>query len=71
MAQPAEVEADQLPHGIQAQAARHHRVAPKVAVEEPQVGVNIQFGDQLALVVLTAGLVNLRDAIEHQHVGSR
>ena len=33
--QPTEVETDQLPHRIQAQAARHDRIADKVATEEP------------------------------------
>src|SRR5690554_5202513 len=32
---PAKVKADQLPHGIQTQTARHYRIAFKVATEKP------------------------------------
>src|SRR5262249_33855743 len=32
---PAQKEADQLPHCVQPQAARHHRVAAEMALEEP------------------------------------
>jgi hypothetical protein len=38
LAEPAEEEAGQLPHGVEAQAARHDRVADEVAGEEPVVG---------------------------------
>src|SRR5690606_25719714 len=69
IALPAEVEADQLPHGVEAQAARHHRVALEVAGEEPEVRIDIEFGDDLALAVFTAGVADMHDAIDHQHVG--
>src|ERR1700712_3226522 len=36
---PAQEKADQLPHGIEAQAARHHRIAFEVTAEEPQVRI--------------------------------
>src|SRR5690554_4010442 len=68
-AQPAEVETHQLPHGIQAEATRHHRVPFEVASEEPQVRMNIQLGNDLALAEATAGLTDVRDAVNHQHVG--
>ena len=38
-AKASQIEANQLPHGIEAQAARHYRIANKVATEEPQVGL--------------------------------
>ena len=38
-----------------------------MALEEPEVGVDIQFGDQLALAVRPALGVNLRDPVHHQH----
>src|SRR5690606_5328987 len=53
-ADPAEVEADQLPHGVQAQAARHDRIADEVALEEPEVGVDVEFGLDIALAVVAA-----------------
>jgi hypothetical protein len=36
-AEPAEVEAGQLPHAVEAEAAGHHRIALEVAREEPEV----------------------------------
>src|SRR5690554_248943 len=71
VAKPAQIEAHQLPHGIQAQAAGHDRVSGKMAIEEPEIGVNIQLGNQFAFVEPAALLLNARDAIKHQHVGRR
>src|SRR5690606_29022266 len=59
IALPAEVEAYQLPHGVEAQAARHDGVAFEVAGEEPQVRVDIQLGDQFALAVLAADITDV------------
>src|ERR1700684_233205 len=41
-AEPAEEEAEQLPQRVDAEAARHHRVALEVAGEEPEVGLEIE-----------------------------
>ncbi|MNJ48214.1 hypothetical protein D3C77_434010 [compost metagenome] len=70
IALPAEEETDQLPHGIQAQAAWHDRVAFEMATEEPQVRMNIEFGDDFTLAVPAAVLTNVSDPIDHQHVRS-
>src|SRR3989344_1707309 len=40
--QPGQVKTDELPHGIEPQAAGHDRVALKVAGKEPQVGFDIE-----------------------------
>ena len=66
-AQPAEEEADHLPQRVEAEAARHHRVALEVAEEKPEVRLHIEFGADHALAVLAAGLGDLGDAVEHQH----
>ncbi len=42
--QPGQVETDELPHRVQAQAARHDRIALEVAVEEPEIRPHVQFG---------------------------
>jgi len=68
VALPAEVEADQLPHGIETQAAGHDRIAFEVASEEPEIRVDIQLGDQLALAILAAHFTDVNDTIDHQHV---
>src|SRR5690606_15465576 len=68
VALPAQIEADQLPHGIEAEAARHDRVAFEVATEEPQVRVDVELSDDFALAVLAAGFADMNDAIDHQHV---
>ena len=49
------------------QAARHHRIALEVAGEEPEVGLDVELGHDLALAVLAAGVGDLHDAVEHQH----
>src|SRR5690606_17542501 len=51
-ADPAQVEADQLPHGVQAQAAGHDRIADEVALEEPEVRIDVEFGLDIALAVV-------------------
>ena len=53
-AEPAEEETDHLPHRIQAETARHHRIALEMAFEKPQIGMHIHFGEDLALVVAAA-----------------
>src|SRR6185312_3783737 len=67
LAQPRQVETAELPHGIQAQAAGHHRVADEVATEKPKVRMDVHFGADAALAVAAALFGNVRDAIEHQH----
>src|SRR5690606_11185950 len=68
---PAEEEADQLPHGIQAKAAGHDRVAFEMAAEEPQIRMNIELGDDLALAVLAADIGDMGNPVDHQHVRRR
>ena len=53
VAPPTQKKADQLPHGVQAETAGHDRVAGEVAVKKPEVGVNIEFGNQFAFARLT------------------
>src|SRR5690606_17494038 len=68
-AEPAKVKTDQLPHGVETQAARHYRVAFEVTGEKPQVGMNIQFGNDFALAEAAARFADVGDAIDHQHGG--
>ena len=42
-----------------------------MAVEEPEVFVNIEFGQNYAFACLAAITVDLGDAIEHQHIINR
>ena len=71
VAQQAQVKAEQLPGGVQAQATGHHRVAFEVAVEEPKVRANVQLGDDFAFAVAATGFGDMSDAIHHQHIGQR
>src|SRR5690349_22672041 len=64
---PAEEEARHLPQRVETEAPRHHRVALEVAGEEPQVRLDVELGHDLALAVLAALVVDLDDAVEHQH----
>src|SRR5690606_22287609 len=71
LAKPAEEKAGQLPHGFEAKAAWHDRVAGEVAWEEPQVGMDCEFCADKALVEFAASFTDFRDAVEHQHWRSR
>src|SRR5438128_1804429 len=66
-ADPAEVEADQLPERVETQAARHHRVLDEVAGEEPEVRIDVELGLDVAEAVLAAVVVDMGDAVEQQH----
>ncbi len=46
-AQPGQVEADQLPHRVEPEAAGHDRVAEEMAAEEPEVRADIEFSADL------------------------
>src|SRR5690606_14650235 len=69
LAEPGKIEAAQLPHRVHAQAAGHDRVALEVALEEPQVGADLEFGTDHALAVLATLGRDLGDPVEHQHRG--
>ena len=66
-AKPAEEKADELPERIEPQTTGHDRIALEMAGKKPEIGLHIEFGDDLALAVLTAGIGNMGDAVEHQH----
>src|SRR5690606_32616796 len=68
---PAEEKTYQLPHGVQAQAARHYRVFGKVAIKEPQVRADIELSNNLAFAICAAMVVDLDDTIHHQHIADR
>src|SRR5690606_17538460 len=63
-AQPGQVEAAQLPHGVQPQAAGHDRITLEVAVEEPQVRADVELGPDLALAVPATLGGDVGDAVE-------
>src|SRR5438477_1226725 len=67
LAEPGEEKAQHLPQRIEAEAARHHRIALEVAREEPQVGLHVELGPHPSLAVLAAVLRNLGNSLEHQH----
>ena len=46
---PAEEKTDQLPHGVETETARHDRVGFEMAFEKPQVGIDVELGDNLPL----------------------
>src|SRR3984893_2235311 len=64
---PAQEEAEKLPQCVERQAARHHRIALEMAGEEPEVRLHVEFGHDLALAIAAALVVDLHDAVEHQH----
>ena len=68
-AQPAEEKPDHLPHRIETEATRHHRVALEMAFEKPKVGAHVHLGHDLTLVVAAAAFGNAGDSVEHQHGG--
>src|ERR1700730_12886558 len=48
-------------------SAGHDRTALEMAREEPEVRLDVELGNRLALAMLAARLADLGDAIEHQH----
>src|SRR5471030_1059305 len=64
---PAQVKTDQLPHRIQPQASRHHRVALEMTGEKPEFRAQVQLGHDLALAVGSALVADVDDAVEHEH----
>src|ERR1035437_2347453 len=64
---PAQIKTDQLPHCIQPQASRHHRVALEMTGEKPEFRAQVELGDDLALAEGSALVADVDDAIEHQH----
>ena len=62
---PAQEKAYQLPHGVKTQAAWHDRIARKVAVKEPQVRCDVQFGNNFAFAVGAAFVGDMGNAIQH------
>ena len=52
-----------LPHGIETQTPRHHRVSREVAIKEPKVRVDIELGHNNALTCFTTITVNLTDTV--------
>src|SRR5262249_13601635 len=64
---PAHEEADQLPHGVEAKTAGHHRIVPEMAFEKPAVRANVELSFDAALAVRATIYGDLGDAIEHQH----
>src|SRR5690606_9329825 len=62
---PSEKKAGHLPQGIQTQASGHHRVAMKMAREEPQVRRDVELGADLAFAKAAAIIVDPGNAVEH------
>ncbi|GGH06771.1 hypothetical protein GCM10007420_24240 [Glycocaulis albus] len=42
-----------------------------MAGEEPEIGIDIEFGDDLALAILSAFAGDVGDAVHHKHGGKR
>ncbi|OIQ81744.1 hypothetical protein GALL_364890 [mine drainage metagenome] len=70
-AHPAEEEADQLPHRVEAQASGHDRVVLEMTSEKPQIRPDVEFGTHLALAVMPAVVGDVGDAVHHQHLPQR
>jgi hypothetical protein len=51
--------------------SRHDGIGLEVAAEKPEVGIDIQFGNDFAFAVLAAFVGDAGYAIHHQHVGER
>ena len=58
----------QLPQRVEAEAARHHRIALEMAGEEPEVGLATSSSATIwPLPCAPPVSVIVRDAVEHQH----
>ena len=65
--QPTEKETDQLPQRVQTQTAGHDWIAFKMAVEEPEVRIDIELCDDFPFAVLSAAIADMGNAVEHEH----
>lgn len=68
IATPSEEETTQLPQGVDAQAARHDRVGLEVAIEEPEIRMNIQLRADLTLAESSPMVVYGCNPVDHEHV---
>src|SRR3546814_6614667 len=59
-AEPAESEAEQLPQRVHPEATRHYRVVLEMALKEPEAGLDVELGLDLALAVGATLLGNVR-----------
>src|SRR5471030_204674 len=66
--EPAQIESNQLPHGIQAKTAWHYRITDEMTAEEPQIRIDIQFGFDIAFAMGAAVFLHFDDTIHHQHI---
>ena len=66
---PHKKETNQLPERIQPETAGHDRITLEMTLEEPQVRIDVEFRDDLALAVLATGVDDPGNPIGHQHVG--
>ncbi|MFT6579922.1 MAG: hypothetical protein ACJAU6_000346 [Alphaproteobacteria bacterium] len=66
---PTQVKPDKLPHGVEPQTAGHYGIVFKMAFEKPEVGLDIQFGDNLAFSFGAAIIIDRDNAIHHEHRG--
>lgn len=71
IAAPAEVKANQLPHGVEAKATGHYRISFKMTREKPQVGIDVELGQYATLAFAAAGRTDVGDAVNHQHLSNR
>ena len=58
---------NELPHRIEAETARHDRIAFEMAFEKPKRRLDVELGDDFTLAVQAAFFGNTRDPVEHQH----
>src|SRR5476651_935307 len=59
--EPAQIKANQLPHCIKAQTARHHRVTDEMTAKEPKIRIDIQFGFHITFAMGAAVFLHLND----------
>src|SRR5690606_23590821 len=66
-ASPSKIETKQLPHRVEAETARHNRIAFEMALKEPEVFFDVEFGDDFAFFECAARAGDFGDAVKHQH----
>src|SRR5699024_10618461 len=66
-AQPRQEKTAELPHCIQPETTGHDRITVEVTLEKPQLGVDIQFRQNLPIAVFAAIFRDVCNAVEHKH----
>jgi hypothetical protein len=57
-----------LPECVETETAWHYWVAFEMAAEEPEIWVDVEFGNDLTFACGAAGVVDFNNTVGHKHI---